>query len=409
MSDPARLTVDPALRPGLPDLSFDPGSVLTPGYTVSKALAVDHSSRVLFSLQHTAPGGGASSALVRLNPDGTLDRSFSAPGCTYAPGVLLVLPNGQILCAGSGDPPLILLNSDGTTDSSFATPFESGSSIQSVCVQPDGRFIVTGVFTRAASQQDGVLRLTAQGELDSEFQPMLFPHNPFCSPPFLAHLQPDGAVLLWGSINDRPPPDSIHCFSGSEIIRLNSDGTRDPGFVALHPAYRAEIRTFAFQEDGKILVGSQNGLGEALIRLGRTGVLDPSFNVKLTGQSYPDVQAIVVQPDQRILIAGMFEAVNGVPRNHVARLFPDGTLDAGFDPGSGAEMPFAAWPVWSLALTPTGDIVAAGEFTSFNGVPRKGLVRLHGHELPLASPYLSGSALRGASFRFDVCTQRGPR
>jgi len=38
-----------------------------------------------------------------------------------------------------------------------------------------------------------------------------------------------------------------------------------------------------------------------------------------------------------VLIGGYFSSVNGVTRSRVARLNADGSLDTGFNPGSGAS------------------------------------------------------------------------
>ena len=41
---------------------------------------------------------------------------------------------------------------------------------------------------------------------------------------------------------------------------------------------------------------------------------------------------VVVQPDGKIVIAGDFTSVNGAPRNRLARLNANGSVDAGFNP-----------------------------------------------------------------------------
>ena len=69
------------------------------------------------------------------------------------------------------------------------------------------------------------------------------------------------------------------------------------------------------------------------------------------------VSAMVVQPDGKTLIAGYFTSVLGVPRNHIARLNADGTLDMGFDPNANSS-------VYSLAVQADGMILLGGEFTT---------------------------------------------
>jgi uncharacterized delta-60 repeat protein len=88
------------------------------------------------------------------------------------------------------------------------------------------------------------------------------------------------------------------------------------------------------------------------------------------------VRVIVVQPDGKILIGGDFTtlAPNGgatVSRNYIARLNPDGTLDAAFNPSADGS-------VLSFAVLADGKVVAGGDFTNIGGQPRRHLARLDG-------------------------------
>jgi uncharacterized delta-60 repeat protein len=82
------------------------------------------------------------------------------------------------------------------------------------------------------------------------------------------------------------------------------------------------------------------------------------------------VFCIVVQPDRKILISGMFTQVNGQRRERIARLHPDGRLDANF-------IANANQGVTRTVLLPGGKILATGSFTAINGVSRESLARLH--------------------------------
>src|SRR5437660_6911192 len=50
------------------------------------------------------------------------------------------------------------------------------------------------------------------------------------------------------------------------------------------------------------------------------------------------VYVVVVQPDGKILIGGIFTTVLGVTRNKIARLNTDGTLDTAFNPNANNEV-----------------------------------------------------------------------
>src|SRR5207253_2483492 len=85
------------------------------------------------------------------------------------------------------------------------------------------------------------------------------------------------------------------------------------------------------------------------------------------------VRVVVVQSDGKILIGGDFTTLspNGgaaVTRNHIARLNPDGTLDA-FNPNANNT-------VNSIAVQADGKILAGGGFTSIGGQTRNFIARL---------------------------------
>ena len=83
------------------------------------------------------------------------------------------------------------------------------------------------------------------------------------------------------------------------------------------------------------------------------------------------LNAVVAQPDGKLIAAGAFTVFNGSPINHIARLNTDGSLDASFNPGSG----FNSWTT-SGAIQPDGKIVIGGSFTTFNGNAANRIVRL---------------------------------
>jgi uncharacterized delta-60 repeat protein len=124
----------------------------------------------------------------------------------------------------------------------------------------------------------------------------------------------------------------------------------------------------------KILVGGgfayfNNNLTPGFLRLNSDGTLDNTFNNGLIGTTR-SVGSIAIQTDGKILIAGSFDTYGGVPRNKLARLNPDGTLDNSFPN-------FAFLGDISIKLQPDGKIILTGDFDAFNGdTNRKRIVRL---------------------------------
>ncbi|MEO7297470.1 MAG: delta-60 repeat domain-containing protein [Verrucomicrobiota bacterium] len=86
------------------------------------------------------------------------------------------------------------------------------------------------------------------------------------------------------------------------------------------------------------------------------------------------VQIVVVQPDGKILIGGDFTIVQGISRNRIARLNPDGTLDQLFDPNANGY-------VNTFAVQADGKILVGGSFSGLNsigGQTRNYIARLDG-------------------------------
>jgi uncharacterized delta-60 repeat protein len=160
------------------------------------------------------------------------------------------------------------------------------------------------------------------------------------------------------------------------ITKLNEAGEKDSMFNALGQGANATIRNATLQADGKIIiVGNFTAYnGTAVNRIARllpNGSLDATFNIGLgcNGQVY----GVAVQSDGKIVIVGNFSTYNGIPAVKIARLLPDGTLDTSFVTGSGAEDGI----VETLALQSDGKVILGGHFTLFNGVSSSKLIRLN--------------------------------
>jgi uncharacterized delta-60 repeat protein len=84
------------------------------------------------------------------------------------------------------------------------------------------------------------------------------------------------------------------------------------------------------------------------------------------------IMEVLQQSDGKILIGGLFTLYKGQTANRIARLNGDGSLDTSFQVGTGAN-----FNVYTLALQADGKILVGGDFTSFNDVAVKRIVRLH--------------------------------
>ena len=148
-------------------------------------------------------------------------------------------------------------------------------------------------------------------------------------------------------------------FGVGGVQRTNFGGTYDWAYA------------LALQPDGKILAaGVSNAFATydfALARYHPDGSLDTSFGSGGTvttdfGDSYDWAYAVVLQPDGKIVAAGVSD-VSGSKDFALARYDPDGSLDGGFGAGGlvvGSLRPTTVDIVHAVALQPDGRIVATG-------------------------------------------------
>jgi hypothetical protein len=116
------------------------------------------------------------------------------------------------------------------------------------------------------------------------------------------------------------------------------------------------VKSLAFQPDGKLLIGGSfvglnNRARNNLARLQLDGRLDETFSPGYAADVFVD--DIAVQPDGQILIVGAFTRFNGEPRQGIARLHPDGSLDTTFHPSVGGYPPTCLARFWWVASSPT--------------------------------------------------------
>jgi uncharacterized delta-60 repeat protein len=152
------------------------------------------------------------------------------------------------------------------------------------------------------------------------------------------------------------------------LARCNADGSRDMSFD-LYPVapIGGPPQVVAINGGRRVLVNH----GDHLVRLAANGKEDSGFQVAIAG-GYGFIVDQLVQPDQKIVIAGSFDTVNGVPRKNIARLLIDGAVDPTFDPGAGPDD-----LIWDVTRQPDGKFIIAGWFLNVGSEQRLNLARLN--------------------------------
>ncbi|MBK7754042.1 MAG: delta-60 repeat domain-containing protein [Flavobacteriales bacterium] len=89
-------------------------------------------------------------------------------------------------------------------------------------------------------------------------------------------------------------------------------------------------------------------------RLSPDGVLDTGFTPGAGADAV--VRTTAMQSDGKIIIGGSFTSYDGIGRNSIARLNADGSLDIGFNPGTGANNPCIPSPSSRMGRSSSGVI-----------------------------------------------------
>ena len=382
------------LRPdGSPDPGFDSdGSVtiLNYGEGPVRSLVVQPDGKIL------GAGGEQDSLLVRLNPDGSLDRTFDGDGliggdlsggvftnyADYFTSVALG-PGGSILLAGAtrvdrfeGRSTFSVLRPDGSAVGGAVLDRPSGVELyNALTTLPDGRFL-------AAAARDSSLvlaRFNADGTPDTTFGDAgrVRKSGGFewgnVGHLYAARFMPDGRLVAVGEGSTFDGPrDQLG------VLRFNPDGTLDTSFggqgwvktdvadaydrgvdVAISPA--GEIAAAAYGgfdifEGGlsRFIAARYRADGQPESAFGTGGVVKTLFIIPTP----VTVTAVGPAPGGKVVSAGTVETGGQV---YVERRNADGTLDPTFGGGDGWEFLDigSAQPAAVLAR-PDGSVLVSG-------------------------------------------------
>lgn len=331
-------------------------------------------------------------ALARLNPDGSLDNTFSSDGKTttdiFDKSIayeVALQSDGKILVAGRASMnsdnldwfAVARYNTNGSLDNSFnsdgvATIFfgESNDVAYSIAVQADEKIVVAGRSSASITGDDFALaRFNTDGSLDNTFSfdgKVTTDFNSGNDMIYSIIIQPDGKILAAGFATN-----STIDFA---LARYNADGSLDNTFssdgkvtIDVSPSID-KVSQVMLLPDGKILLtgNSRNAtnLDIAIVRLNADGSLDNTFSTDgiiihnpTLDEEYVDAGAL--QVDGKILVSGFSPHYTG--RAYVARFNSDGSFDDTFANNGILEAPLGYEGAFAaLALQSDYKIIAAG-------------------------------------------------
>ena len=310
-------------------------------------------------------GGGGGVLLVNENGDYVESPFNSGSG-----GRITELPNGQYFYGYKR------WNATGERDFSFGYPDLPFQGTSDFHVYPDRTVLVGGMFKIEEDGliEYGLIKVDEWGEYDPNFTARkigpgtsrivdrIFPLN-------------NGQFLISGSFTTYEGE-----FSGP-IIRINPDGTRDPGFY--FPSWKGEVYERYEQPDGKLILGGRFFMNDfpdtvKVVRVLPDGSLDETFNNRVdyrTGTFSASAMAagvnvLVPLGDGRMVVGGMFTHVDGEPRGSIACIDTlgdlldcwagGGLIPEGYTPGGGPYFGLAGFKCLS-----NGDCYIFGEYKGF--------------------------------------------
>jgi uncharacterized delta-60 repeat protein len=237
------------------------------------------------------------------------------------------------------------LNFDGSIDNTFNIGTGFDGLVKVITRQSDGKILACGTYsTYNGIAGSNLIRLNTDGSKDATFNPAVTGNQD-------VKVQSDGKILT--------------CGSGGSIARLNSNGTTDATF-SLTGVTAATFDNMSILSDGKILTATSTGSVYELFRLNSNGGKDTTFT---DGSFNGFIETIALQSDGKILIGGFFA---GTGMNRILRLNSDGTVDSTFNIGTGFND-----EVYTIYIQTDGKILVGGAFTSYNGTDSNRIIRLN--------------------------------
>lgn len=370
------------LPDGKPDPAFNPGT--GPNGTVSQ-LAVQQDGNVVMIGAFSEVNGISRSSVARLNADGNVDATFDPAvpvGQSERIEALLaesvaIQPDGKFLVGGRFIPEngeyfvgLIRFNPNGSLDNTFRAEVEGGSGrILTIALHEDGRIVIAGSFTNVNSlPRRNLARLLPDGSTDGTFTVGEITDRSVRAIAALA----DGSVVIGGSFTN------VAGLPVGGLAKLTASGAIDPAFT-VDASQRRVVNAIIPMDQGRLLVGSTPVLSalqpaSPLERLDATGARDSSFSFG-TARSVGRVFSMVATPDDKILLGGTFDWVNGSRRVGIARLQADGSLDESFNPAAAAGDQSPS--VTLVAVQADSKVVFYTVAVATNGTRRHIIARLH--------------------------------
>jgi uncharacterized delta-60 repeat protein len=242
------------------------------------------------------------------------------------------------------------------------------SQVSGILPQADGKIMVVGDFTTVSGvSRNRIARMNSDGTLDTSF---------VIGTGFGTSVGVSTLSIDINSSGDYFVGGQFTTYSGvsrNNIIKLTSTGSVDNTF-AVGTGTNNLITSVLVQPDGKVIIAGvftsySSTTANRIVRLNTNGTIDNTF---VTGTGFSnDVFQAILQTDGKIVCVGNFGSYNGTTIDRVCRLNTDGTIDGTF-----TSLGFNG-SVQDITIDVDGNIIVTGQFTTYNGITQSRIVKLN--------------------------------
>lgn len=185
-------------------------------------------------------------------------------------------------------------------------------------------------------------------------------------------------LVLWKQPAPTPTP-AVTTANGNVVPATPAPpppAVRDPFPPTVHMTLGVPPGAVALQPDGKIVIGSTlsgwfvdesagviGAYRRGVMRLLPDGTLDRTFLCQFNdaGACDPHRANVILQAGGRMLVSGLFDAVDEKPRAGFAMLLPAGRVDESFAPTNGFARTYMPGGVFPAALLNDGSVAVLGQ------------------------------------------------
>lgn len=374
------------------------GKVVTPvttSWEKAKAVAIQPDGKIVVVGDSMTNNASTDFLVLRYNTNGSLDTGFGQSNSGMI--VLNVVTNnndtadavaiqsdGKIVVVGTGYPftsPAFLIvarfTSTGSADttwgqlggvSHFRFTDTGQHESRDVTIQPDGKVLMAGI----ADNKFLLVRFTLTGFFDNSFNGngIYMASLGGTSDEARSVVVDNNMIIAGGRV-------TIGGRRSFVTARYTMAGAPDPTFnggqgkVIVHIGQNdSQANAVTVQNGGIVSVGSshnQTNEDFTVTRVTSSGVLDTAFagtgiRTDDPGSRFATAKGMVIQPDGKVLVAGLTGTDETGLDFAVARYLPNGSLDTNFGSGGRVSIDLGANDEGNaIALAPDGKIVIAGK------------------------------------------------